>query len=141
MFKHTGKYAFAVDSEEYFTGEYDSIEDAFEEGIQEAEEDAGNYDDEVVVYAGEILNFVPIVDADYVIERILDSVNEGCYECIEGYLTDVKREDRDMLQEMLTKTFNEWAEKTNNKPNFFIVEDWEEKIVKVNDEPSVQKGE
>lgn len=131
MYKHTGKYAFAVDGEEYFSGEYDSIEDAFEEGIQEAEEDAGDYDDEVVVYAGEILNFVPIVDADCVIEQILDSANEACCECIESYLTDVKREDIDMLQEMLTKTFNEWAEKTNNKPNFFIVENFEEKTVKI----------
>lgn len=133
MLKHTGKYAFAVGSEEWFSGTYDSIEGAFEEGIQEAEEDAGNYDDEIVVYAGEILNFVPIVDADDVIEQILDSANEGCCECIENYLTDVKREDIDMLQEMLTKTFNEWAEKTNNKPNFFIVENYEERIVEIKD--------
>lgn len=138
MFKHTGKYAFAVGSEEWFSGTYDSIEDAFEEGIQEAEEDAGNYDDEVVVYAGEILNFVPIVDADYVIERILDKVEDDCCGYADGYLDDVKREDVKLLEEMLTKTFNEWAEKTNNKPNFFIVENYEERIVEIKDEHNVR---
>lgn len=131
--KKTGKYAYGLNDENFESGRYDTIEEAFEMAIADAKienEDLYEEDRIETVYAGEILDFIPMVDPDYVIERILDMLNDEMYDVnVFEYLDRISKEDMAKLGTMLTDTFNKWAEETNNKMDYSVIEKVEERKV------------
>lgn len=119
------KYSYSFYEDTGFSCEYDSIEEA----LQAAKEDAQNDDefrDAKTVYIGKVCEFVPVVDADNVIEGLQNEAYCDADDAAQDYLEDVSIVDLNKLQEMLTETFNKWAKETGNEPNFYTVEDVEE---------------
>lgn len=116
------KYSYSFDNELY-SWEYNSVEEALADAKQEVK---SGQEDAKVVYIGRIYEFEPCVDADSIIERLQYDAEYEAGECAIDYLDGVEVSDRQKLQEMLTKTFEEWAKETGNEPNFNIVQDVEE---------------
>lgn len=130
--KATEKYSYSLDEEYGYTGDYDSIEDAFADAIDQAKCENEDLDDDEkieTVYAGRVMEFVPRVDGDYVIEELQQQAYNEAGEAVCDYLEGVSKEEVKLLEEMLTETFNQWAEKTNNRPNFYTVVNIEERKV------------
>lgn len=120
----TGKYAYSVDSEGMnYVGCYDNYDEAVEAAIKEA--NALNKDDSnsvVKVFVGEMMKFVPRVNVCSVIEDMQKIASDEAGEWADDYLEYINKEELKLLETMLTETFNEWAKKTKNEPNFFTIE-------------------
>lgn len=130
--KHTGKFAFSLQEDDYFIGRYDTIEDAFSDAIDNAELENEYLDDEEkidIVYAGELMEFVPYIDAERVIEYIQCQADDEVGEYSYDYLDDVNKDDIKKLEKALTDAFNKWAKETNNEPDLFMVEDIKERKI------------
>ena len=119
--KPTDNYAYSFDNERYY-GQYDSIREA----LDIAKEDI-KYSDELrgikTVYIGRCYVYEPHVDAIRVIECVQQDAYDEADEYIGDYLDDVKEEEWQKLEAMLTETFKKWSRETGNEPNFFIVKD------------------
>lgn len=122
--KPTDKYAYSFDNDRYY-GQYSSIREALylaKEDIQYNEE----LRDVKTVYIGRVYKFEPYVDAIRVIELVQDDAMDEADDAARFYLDDVKKEDYQKLEAMLTETFKEWAKETGNEPDFNTVQDVEE---------------
>lgn len=65
---------------------------------------------------------VPEVDAEYVIEDIINhQIDDEIAEWSEDYLTDVKKEHVDELSEALTNIFREWEKKHGYENTGYVV--------------------
>lgn len=124
MMKPTEKWAYSLDGEYYYSGSYDSFEKALTDGIKDAKAEGYNK-----VYIGRVMEFVPRVDADNVIDNIAQDAYDKAGEFSMDYLEGVSVSDRLKLETMLTETFNQWAKETNNEPRFYTVEETSEHIV------------
>lgn len=132
MMKATEKYSYSFDEEYGYTGDYDSIEDAFTDAIDQAKCENEDLDDDEkieTVYAGRVMEFLPIIDADQVIDWLVDKADDEAGEAADSYLDGVTKKEKELLEEMLTEAFEKWADKTNNRPNFYIVTNIEERKV------------
>ena len=133
--KPTGKYACSLHDEDNYSGEYDTIEEAFGDAIDNANIENEDLDEEEqieIVYAGEIMEFIPRIDAIHVIEDIQEQAYDeaGEYSC--DYLENISKSDIKKLGQMLTETFNKWEKETKNEPKFFTIEGIEEREIKLN---------
>lgn len=123
--KPTGKYAYGLGDSVYCAGCYDSMEEAFADAVADAEKEnsGADADDRIEsVYAGEIMEFEPRIDAMDIIERMQDMASEETDGNTNGYLEDLPMEEVRLLGRMLTEAFNRWAEETRNEPNFTTLE-------------------
>lgn len=74
------------------------------------------------VRVGNPYYYVPTVDADHVIEDIVEyDLDDEIAEYSDEYLISVKQEHIDELQESLTKVFREWEEKNGYKNTSFVI--------------------
>ena len=90
--------------------------------VEEAIVDAkGSYPNAEVIWIGEAEMFRPDIDGITVIEKVADQADDEVGDIAETYLEDVNNDDAEKLGEMLTETFNRWAEDTGNTPNIFSV--------------------
>lgn len=132
MMKATEKYSCSFFKEYGYAGDFDSIEDAFADIIDQAKSENKYLDDDTkieTVYAGQVMEFVPRVAAGCVIESLQETADDIAGEAACDYLEGVSKEEVKLLEEMLTETFNQWAEKTNNSPSFYMVVNIEERKV------------
>lgn len=130
--KVTEKYSYSLDEEYGYTGDFDSIEDAFADAIDQAKLENEDLDEDEkieTVYAGRVMEFVPRIDAGSIIELLQEKADDEAGEAACDYLEGVSKEEVELLEEMLTETFNQWADKTNNRPNFYTVAYIEERKV------------
>ena len=75
-----------------------------------------------MIRVGNPYYYVPTVDADRVIENIVDyDLDDEIAEYSDEYLFGVKPEHIDELQESLTKVFREWEEKHGYKNTSFVI--------------------
>lgn len=75
-----------------------------------------------MIRVGNPYYYIPTVDADRVIENIVESdLDDEIAEYSEDYLLHVKLEHIDVLQEALTKAFREWEEKNGYKNTSFVI--------------------
>lgn len=66
--------------------------------------------------------YVPTVDADHVIEDIVEyDLDDEIAEYSDGYLFDVKQEHIDELQEELTKVFREWEKRHRYENTSYVM--------------------
>ena len=90
--------------------------------VEEAIVDAkGSYPNAEVIWIGEAEMFRPDIDGITVIENVANQADDEVGDIAETYLEDVNNDDAEKLGEMLTETFNRWAEDTGNTPNIFSV--------------------
>ena len=77
---------------------------------------------ERVVQIGHPNYCIPEVDAEYVIEDIINhQIDDEIAEWSEDYLTDVKKEHVDELSEALTNIFREWEKKHGYENTGYVV--------------------
>ena len=101
--KPTDNYAYSFDNEHYF-GQYDSIRIALRLAKQDIK-----YNDELknikTIYIGRVYKYEPYVDAVRVIEWVQQDAYDEADEYAEDYLDNVKKEELQKLEAMLTETF------------------------------------
>ena len=88
------------------------------ESIKECIEEARLYveaEDQEFVYIGEVTNHVPTIDAERIIDNLIDQAYDECGESSDGWLDGVKTEE---LEEKLNEVLQEWLKKTNQEPTF-----------------------
>lgn len=119
--KVTDKWAFSLDGEWYNSATYNSFDEALKDGIEDAKAEGCNK-----VYVGRVMEFIPCVNADSVIEELQQQAYDKAGEFSNDYLEGVSLKDRLKLEKMLTETFNQWAKETNNEPSFYTIEDTRE---------------
>lgn len=113
-------YAYSFDGEDFSNCGYGSIEEA----LKDAKKDATFRDDKPThCFIGEQVEFQPKIDADMIIDQLKDSADDFAYEYADDYLVGISEETKKQLEESMQKVFEEWAEKTANKPEFFQIED------------------
>lgn len=116
-----GKWCYSLNGEEY-KGLYDSKEDAIEEGNESAYEN-----EKETFWVGKAeKTFVPGVDVDYLLERIIDRAEEEGGEYAEGYLDGVTNEQEMELEEKLNEVLHEWLDKHKHEVNFYSITGEEE---------------
>lgn len=112
------EYSWSVDGERFY-GEFDIPEEA----ILDAREQNKNVD---FIFVGENVPFNPQIDGDDIIERIRQNAYDEVGDIAEIYLSEVSEKKISKLSDMLTDTFNIWAEETGNKVNIWSVENVKE---------------
>ena len=97
-----------------------SIEDAMKEFNEFNEK--YQYVEPQLVRVGNPYYYVPTVDADRVIENIVEcDLDDEIAEWSEDYLLSVKQEHIDELQKELTDVFRKWEEKNGYKNTSFVI--------------------
>lgn len=97
-----------------------SIEDAMKEFNEFNEKYP--YVEPQLVRVGNPYYYVPTVDAERVINDIIDyDLDDEIAEYSEDYLLHVELKQIDVLQEKLTKAFREWEEQNGYKNTSFVV--------------------
>lgn len=114
-----------VDNDEVFgPAEFETKEEALEDGMKWAREDNGK-----TVYVGRVNCFKPDITS-YTGELLYGLQNDAEVEAGEqsaGYLKNVTDEDYNELCEMLQAAYDRWEKKhPEYKPDFFTVTDVEE---------------
>lgn len=78
-------------------------------------------DEVFTIYYGQVLEFVPSVDA----ENVLDNISENAYsevgEYAERYLYDVPKEQIEDLEEKLNEVLHNWMKKYKHEPHFYTI--------------------
>jgi len=119
----------ASTSEEFFTEEYESREDAIK-----------NYPREDVLaegetfFVGEMVPFVPRVNGLAVLEALQEQALEDCGENAENFLDEVSKDDMVLLGQRLDEVIKQWLFETKNEPHFFGVKHITEHVYEPQDE-------
>lgn len=102
---------------EYYTGAENTVEKCIEEAreVNKKEYDSTNK----YVFIGELEKYEPCIDAEWVIETLIDSAYDECGEPSEQWLNNVTKEHKEKLKEKLNKTLKEWLKETENEPDYF----------------------
>jgi hypothetical protein len=95
----------------------------------ETEEEAVKYGREATLdeendcfYIGQIVPFVPSVDAAMIIDSISENACEECGESADGYLDYVDKKDIAKLAVRLNEVLDKWLTDTGNEPTFWKIE-------------------
>jgi hypothetical protein len=109
------KYSYSA-TEDNYTGEFDSREEALEEAKAE-------YPDARFFWTGRNVPVDPLryVHADWLIEHIIN-YEDFCIEQAEGW-PDCTDEQKSELTAALKQVFSDWMDKHNLRPTFWLVED------------------
>lgn len=119
------KVAYSFDNESYSCC-YDTEEEALADALREIESIL-KYNPECapgLVYVGDCELFKPSLSGsswDIIEAAVCQADDEGFGEWADDYLSDVKKEHREELEENLEKVFQEWIEKYNYHANFYKV--------------------
>lgn len=121
-----------IDSNRYTSECFSSKEDALNDWLANREDKNVN-----VVYIGHPKFYVPIVDADIVIENIQwQAEYETCGYSTENldYLWKVKDKHAEELEDALTNVFFKWSEKHGYNEEIYVVEKTERYMLMPNGE-------
>lgn len=96
-----------------------------QKSIEDAVKDfADTYPDDELpkLRVGNPYYYIPTVDADHVIEDVIDyDLDDEIAEWSEDYLSDIKQEHIDELQEELTTVFRKWEKRHGYNNTSFVV--------------------
>lgn len=122
-----GKWIYSeADSEIWSEGEFDTKEQAIEEGIKEALKNQEEPFCNDYFYVGQVEKVYPSgVDVDSILENVAENTAEGL-EVGEDYLIDVDIEHQRELEEKLNEVLFAWMKKYGYEPNFFRIKNIEE---------------
>lgn len=126
-----GKWTFNFGDSEVWTNdaEYDTKEEAIQGGIEQAKEEyeTGN---SVNFFVGQMEEYIPHVDADYLIECASEDASSEVGEVADGW-PDYKRADLDILNSRINEVFNNWLKEIGEEPTFYKVVNIEEVLIDV----------
>lgn len=120
-----GKWAYSLNGEYYYGYNFfETKQDAINNAIIDE-----NYNiDSNIIYVGQVetINVEYVIKTSIDIENIFEDIRDtiSCDSHLElsgEYLNYVKKEDRIILENNITKTILEWIEKYNYEPNFFNI--------------------
>lgn len=122
------KYSYSS-TEDNFTGEFDSREEAIEEA-------KGEYPDAKHLYTGRNVPVDPLryVHADWLIEHIINH-DDFCIEQAEGWPGSTKEQEKE-LTAALREAFASWMTRHKLEPAFWLVEDVEKHEVETTPPPA-----
>ena len=101
--------------EEVWQNSCPTIEDCIDEAKWEKE------DREIAekhVFIGEVESYKPKIDAEDVIENVIEAAYQECGECSEGWIDSLTKEPIKDLDNMLNQTFLDWLEQNKLLPGF-----------------------
>ena len=126
-----GKWMYSLTDSEIWTGEeFDTKEQAIEEGIKEALENQEEPFCNDYFYVGQIEKVYPCgVDVDSILENVAENTVEGL-ETGEDYLLYVDVEHQRELEEKLNEVLFTWMKKYDYEPNFYKIKNIEEAELK-----------
>lgn len=105
------------------------IEEMFKDYILEDFEDFEEEPYEIVLFVGELIPFIPNIDADSVLESIAEDAYNHGGDYAEGYLDYIGKDAYSELDDRLNEVLSDWINKNNLHPNFYSVERIEEVII------------
>jgi hypothetical protein len=123
--KESELWSYSINDDYKYNGELcKSREEAIQRGIEDA------LDEELTtgtLYVGKINNFVPVVDANVVLERIMEDASYEAGEFAEDYLKYTKSNHVNELQAMLQKSYEEWESRHSEyRATFYLISETEE---------------
>ena len=78
------------------------------------------------VFIGELELYEPYINGSRFIDYAIDDAWDKCGEIADRFLDDYTEEEERLLDKMLNDTFKSWLEKTENMPNFGLIENIKE---------------
>lgn len=119
-----GKWMYNFNDNEIWTGEeFDTKEEAIEEGRMEIQEEGFDNESFEIGQIAEVS--VSGVDVDFILENVAENTTNEVGEVGEDYLYDVTKEDRDELEEKLNEVLFAWIKEHKYEPSFFKIENIE----------------
>lgn len=108
----SGKWGYSRD-EEHYHGDFDTKEEAIEEGksCERGDFTVGQYRDPNLE-----------VDADRVLDQILEEAYDEGGDCVEGWLSRVPRKQLEALSLTLSAAFQKWLVEHKHLPSFGIID-------------------
>ena len=95
--------------------------------VREYEECEGYEVGEIkTVFIGEFKIYEPYINSSRFIDYAIDDAWEKYGEFADRFLDDCTEEEEKLLDKMLNDTFKSWLEKTENMPNFGLIENIKE---------------
>ncbi|MCM3257057.1 hypothetical protein M3664_04580 [Paenibacillus lautus] len=127
-----GKWMYNTGSEEHWScqsGEFDTREQAIEEGVKyfKDQDDYGYAYHEGESFEGDSFDIGQISEPEIylephrIIDYVIEQVGEQCGEVSDRWLGKVSVGEVNILGDMLTATFKDWLNQTNNKPDFYAI--------------------
>lgn len=121
------------DGERFYETECVKFQDAITEGLRQYRKALRGQDtdcfapgacpvEEAVFYIGTKAEFVPVVDADSVIDQLQCEADDYCGEFADDYLSYLTDDQRAVLQTLLQQAFDCWQLAFHLEPSFFLVE-------------------
>jgi len=118
------KYAwnFDSDAELWYNDNFDTIEECISAAKESIK--SGNEDLRDIVYVGETNSFIPHVDAEWVLDQLVEDAAEFAGEVSDGWdaYDYKKKSELEELSEALSKCVLEWLKKYGREPEFYAVE-------------------
>lgn len=114
------KYVHSESGDHYNSDKFDSREEAVVDADDEYE--GRPFSVGKVVDYGDGECFIPEVQ-DWVFEGLTENAHDVAGEFSEVWLEDVSIEDSNILRDKIKSAVKEWLNETNNKPDFYIVEE------------------
>lgn len=108
-----GKWGYSRD-EEHYHGDFDTKEEAIAEALALEEESfvVGQYRDPNLE-----------VDADRVIDQIVEEAYDAGGDCVEGWLSRIPQKQMDELSKKLSTVFQNWMVRHKYQPSFGLVDE------------------
>lgn len=120
----TKKYV-ASTNEEYFSLDYESIDEAIEVFPQDEGLESGD-----LFYIGEKVDCIPTVSGNKIVEMLYEDADNQCGEWADDYLDDIKDSQITDLENVLNRTILKFLESNKLMPNFYSVKNSLQHIVK-----------
>ena len=78
---------------------------------------------EKVIYIGENMPHVPVIDVDLLIDGVIENAYDDCGVVSEDWLSHITAEQRESLQAKVQDVFDKWLIEINEPPTFYSVID------------------
>jgi hypothetical protein len=105
------------DDDIWSNDDYETKEDAIKHGREAALNEEND-----CFFVGQIVPFIPSINAYAVLDGISENACEECGESGHDYLTCVDKKDVEKLEEQLNEVLNKWLIDTGNEPYFWKIE-------------------
>jgi len=111
-------YVISLNGEEWEYDTFTSMLDANKAVRELMDEQEEEYE---YAYVGEKEDYLPVIDAEKVIEQLSEDSYNDSPDYGDNYLIDLPHEQIILFQKMLDDTLKSWINKTGNAPNHYKV--------------------
>ncbi len=101
-----------------WTDSEETIENCIEQARLDAEDEDFN-----TVFIGTIDTHIPTIDAETIIDNLVEQAYEECGECSSGWLDNLPKKNIESLEKKLNATLYKWLEEVKEVVTFGLIED------------------